>query len=69
MGDVLENDIMESLNSIQTKIIDVVDEYKIDNNVEVSCVRCSGSAGRYVYEKNQTEKRNNAIFTIIMHNS
>jgi hypothetical protein len=55
MLDVLEKELMDSLDSIQSKITDIVGEYRIDSNVEIACVRCSGSAGRYVYEKHSTQ--------------
>jgi hypothetical protein len=58
MYDILEKDLMTSLDFIQTKITDIVSDYKIDSSVEIACVRCSGSAGRYVYENIETKEGN-----------
>jgi hypothetical protein len=56
MSGILENELMDALNLLQSGIIDVNSDYRIESVADISCVRCSGSAGRYVYEKITTEK-------------
>jgi hypothetical protein len=54
MKNPLEQDIMEALEVIQSSLDGITDDYYNDNDSDLSCVRCSGSAGRYVYEKQET---------------
>lgn len=52
---VLEEDIIICLKEIQKKLKPLKDEYYVNVEKETSCVRCSGSIGRYVYDKKEGE--------------
>jgi len=56
MIDLLNTKLMENLNVVQSKLSNVSNNYHIPNVSDFSCVRCSGSAGRYVYEKQGDKK-------------
>jgi hypothetical protein len=56
MTSLLDDDIMTSLDVIQSELTDISECYHVDNIFDFSCVRCSGSAGRYVYEQDIKQK-------------
>ena len=56
MIDLLNIKLMEDLNAVQSNLTDVSEDYQISKDYDFSCVRCSGSAGRYVYEKQDNTK-------------
>jgi hypothetical protein len=53
MKHLLEQELIDALSVIQSSLEGITDSYYDDNDSDFSCVRCSGSAGRYVYEKQE----------------
>jgi len=62
MKQLLEQSIMKTLEVIQTNLDNISHEYYSNGDStdddNFSCVRCSGSAGRYVYEKQENSQFN-----------
>ena len=56
MIDILNAQLIEKLNAMQSDLTGISEDYRISGDSDLTCVRCSGSAGRYVYEKNENKK-------------
>jgi len=51
MNQILNEELIEALDFMRSKLTNVAPCYQRTHISDFSCVRCSGSAGRYVYEK------------------